>query len=135
MAVAVNTQWPIRGVAAVTERPDGTRVVFRPHPTPIFDKYGKFAGAVNLLEDVTDEARGEDFHAQPRRCRRLANAVADDFAADTLTRMADEYEAKAAELLGHKRLASSGVDGNGIRQPAAQAPGFDGPNAVGGPRF
>ena len=100
MAVAINTRRPVRGVTAVAERPDGTRVIFRPYPTPIFDKDGRFAGAVNLLEDVTDEVRADDLMAQARRCRRLANSVADDLAADTLNRMADEYEAKAAELRG-----------------------------------
>ncbi len=102
MAVAINTQRPIRGVTAVAERPDGTRVIFRPYPTPIFDEDGKFAGAVNLLEDVTDKVRADDFVAQARRCRRMAIAVADDVAADTLNRMAEEYEAKAAQLLGGK---------------------------------
>lgn len=103
MAVAINTKRPVRGVTAVAERPDGSRVVFRPYPTPIFDKDGKFAGAVNLLEDVTDEVRADDLLAQARRCRRLANSVADDVAADALMRMADEYEAKAAELTGRAR--------------------------------
>lgn len=98
MAVAINTQRPVRGVTAVAERPDGTRVIFRPYPTPIFDEDGRFSGAVNLLEDVTDEVRADDLMAQARRCRRLANSVADDVACDTLNRMADEYEAKAAEL-------------------------------------
>ena len=107
MAVAINTQRPVRGVTAVAERPDGTRVVFRPYPTPIFDKDGKFAGAVNLLEDVTDEVRADDLLAQARRCRRLAHAVADDTAADTLIRMAEEYEAKATELSGRKRDAAT----------------------------
>ena len=100
MAVTINTQRPIRGVSAVAERPDGTRVVFRPYPTPIFDADGRFAGAVNLLEDVTDEVRGEDLLAQARRCRRLAHGVIDARAVETLSRMADEYEAKAAELRG-----------------------------------
>src|SRR5689334_537795 len=72
MAVAINTRRPIRGVTAVAERPDGTRVTFRPYPTPVFDRDGRFAGAVNLLEDVTDEVRAGDFLAQARRCRRLA---------------------------------------------------------------
>ena len=92
MAVAINTRRPVRGVTAVAERPDGTRVIFRPYPTPIFDENGEFAGAVNLLEDVTDEVRADDLMAQARRCRRLANSVADDVACDTLNRMADEYE-------------------------------------------
>jgi PAS domain S-box-containing protein len=98
MAVAINTQRPIRGVTAVAERPDGTRVNFRPWPTPIFDKAGKFTGAVNILEDVTDEVRAQDFLAQARRCRRLAISVDDAQASETLERMADEYEAKAAAL-------------------------------------
>jgi PAS domain S-box-containing protein len=98
MAVAITTQRPIRGVTAVAERPDGTRVNFRPWPTPIFSKDGKFKGAVNILEDVTDEVRAQDFHAQARRCRRLANSVYDAEASTTLARMAEEYEAKAAAL-------------------------------------
>jgi PAS domain S-box-containing protein len=98
MAVAINTRRPIRGVSAVAERPDGTRVVFRPYPTPIFDQDGAFAGAVNLLEEITDEVRAEDFRAQARRCRRLANAVDDPQVTETLARMAEEYEAEAAAL-------------------------------------
>jgi hypothetical protein len=105
MAVAINTRRPIRGVTAVAERPDGTRVVFRPYPTPIVDRDGRFVGAVNLLEDITDEVRAEDFRAQARRCRRLANGVDDPQAAETLSRMAVEYETKAAAL-GEERLAA-----------------------------
>lgn len=112
MAVTINTQRPIRGVTAVAEQPDGTRVNFRPYPTPIFDRVGRFTGAVNLLEDVTDEVRADDLMAQARRCRRLANSVADELATETLTRMADEYEAKAtalrrASLGGHARRAAA----------------------------
>src|SRR5579871_1328292 len=105
MAVAINTKKPIRGVTAVAERPDGTRVNFRPHPTPIFDREGNFAGAVNILEDVTDEVRADDFLAQARRCRRLANGVADEQAAETLHRMADDYEAQAIAIRGHGAAA------------------------------
>jgi PAS domain S-box-containing protein len=106
MAVAINTRRPVRGVTAVAERPDGTRVIFRPYPTPIFDQEGEFAGAVNLLEDVTDEVRADDLTAQARRCRRLGNSIADEMASDTLNRMAEEYEAKAAELRMSRRVAA-----------------------------
>jgi PAS domain S-box-containing protein len=98
MAVAINSRRPIRGVTAVAERPDGTRVNFRPYPTPIFDAEGRFAGAVNILEDITDEVRGADFLAQAKRCRRLRDAISDELASETLNRMAEEYEAKAAAL-------------------------------------
>jgi len=98
MAVSIRTQCPIRGVTAVAERPDGRRVSFRPYPTPIVDKAGRFLGAVNILEDITDEVRAEDFLAQARRCRRLAQSVNDEQAAITLSRMADEYAGKAEAL-------------------------------------
>ena len=35
MAVALKTGRPVRGVEAVAERPDGTRVPFMPYPTPL----------------------------------------------------------------------------------------------------
>lgn len=98
MAVAINTKRPIRGVTAVAERPDGARVIFRPWPTPIFDKDGEFVGAVNVLEDVTNEVRAGDFLAQANRCRRLARNLLDERASVALTRLAEEYEAKAAAL-------------------------------------
>jgi PAS domain S-box-containing protein len=115
MAVAINTQRPVRGVTAVAERPDGTRVNFRPYPTPIFGKDGSFAGAVNLLEDVTDEIRADDLRAQARRCRRLAIVVADDIASATLNRMAEEYTGRAAKLLAGKGRQT---DGNATSIPS-----------------
>ncbi len=108
MAVAINTRKPIRGVTAVAERPDGTRVNFRPYPTPIFDQTGAFAGAVNILEDVTDEVRADEFIAQARRCRRLAKGVGDRQTTETLVRMAEEYEAKAAAI-GREREWTLGL--------------------------
>jgi hypothetical protein len=57
MAVAIRERRAIRGVEAVAERPDGSRVNFRPYPTPVFDDDGQLAGAVNLLLDITDRRR------------------------------------------------------------------------------
>jgi PAS domain-containing protein len=45
MAVALQTKKPVRGVKAVAERPDGTRVTFLPFPTPLFDEFSRIAGA------------------------------------------------------------------------------------------
>jgi PAS domain-containing protein len=56
MAVAIQTRRPIRNATAVAERPDGTRVNFRPYPTPLFGKDGSFFGAVNLLHDTSAES-------------------------------------------------------------------------------
>jgi PAS domain S-box-containing protein len=54
MAVALKEQRPVRGAEAMLERPDGTRVTFAPHPTPLFDDSGTLVGAVNMLFDVSD---------------------------------------------------------------------------------
>ena len=69
MAIALRTRRAIRGVEAVAERPDGTRIPFAPHPTPIFDDAGELVGAVNMLVDLTDRKRSDEYH------ERLASIV------------------------------------------------------------
>ncbi|HEY2751724.1 hypothetical protein [Phenylobacterium sp.] len=49
LAVAIRERKPIRGASTVAERPDGTRVPFKPFPTPIFGRGGRLVGAVNIL--------------------------------------------------------------------------------------
>jgi PAS domain-containing protein len=98
MAVAILEKRPVRGITAVAERPDGSRVNFMPYPTPIFDTEGRLLGAVNMLIDVTDSRQAEFLRSQARKCRRLALSVCDQRTADTLTLMAAEYEQKADEL-------------------------------------
>ena len=98
MAVAILEQRPVRGVSAVAERPDGSRVNFMPYPTPIFGTAGNLLGAVNILVDVTDSRQAEFLRSQARKCRRLALSVCDRQTADTLTLMAAEYEQKADML-------------------------------------
>ena len=98
MAVAVRERRPVRGVEAIAERPDGTRRNFQPFPTPLFDENGVFAGAVNMLVDISDRKRADYLAAQARRCRRLAGTIGDRNTVETLNRMADEYEARAGEV-------------------------------------
>ncbi|UWU77881.1 PAS domain S-box protein [Bradyrhizobium huanghuaihaiense] len=59
MAVALKEGRPVRGVEAVAERPDGTRVPFIPFPTPLFDASGKVAGAINMLVDLSERKQAE----------------------------------------------------------------------------
>ena len=98
MADVILTQMPVRGVSAVAERPDGTRLNFVPFPTPLFDAQGRFIGAVNMLIDVTANKRVAVLREQARRCRRLAVSVDDDQAASTLHGMAAGYEEEARKL-------------------------------------
>jgi PAS domain S-box-containing protein len=59
MALALKENRPIRGMEAIAERPDGTRVAFAPYPTPLRDASGAVVGAVNMLVDITDRKRIE----------------------------------------------------------------------------
>jgi PAS domain S-box-containing protein len=78
MAVALREQRPVRGVQITAERPDGARVPVMPFPTPLYDDGGRFAGAVNVLLDVSDLK-----HAQEAVAKR-----ADD--QETLYRFTDQ---------------------------------------------
>ena len=69
MALALKEQRVVRGLEAVAERPDGTRVHFVPYPTPLFDDSGILIGAVNMLIDISDRKRAE------ANAQRLASIV------------------------------------------------------------
>ena len=98
MAAAIRDRKPVRGVIAVAERPDGSRVMFTPYATPVLDEEKGLIGAVNLLLDVTDLRQAELLRAQAVRCRRLAQSVTDSRTVTTLTAMAEEYEEEARTL-------------------------------------
>lgn len=98
MAEAIQTQRMVRGLVAIAERPDGTRVHFLPYPTPIFAPDGEFRGAVNMLIDVTDRRQAASLRAQAERCRRLSRSVNDRRTSDALRNLAEEYDGKALKL-------------------------------------
>jgi PAS domain S-box-containing protein len=97
MAQAIRERKPIRDAVAIAERPDGSRVAFRPYPTPLFDEQGNFTGAVNLLIDVSDQ-QAEALADQASRCRRLADAMYDRTTSKVLSSMAEGFERTARDL-------------------------------------
>ncbi|MBM0104930.1 PAS domain S-box protein [Steroidobacter sp. S1-65] len=60
MAVALKEDRPVRGVEAVAERPDGSRVPFIPYPMPLHDANGRLTGAINMLVDITERKHAEN---------------------------------------------------------------------------
>ncbi len=60
MALCLRENRPIRGSEAMALRPDGSKVIFEPYPTPIHDKNGRLAGAVNVLVDITSRKAAEE---------------------------------------------------------------------------
>ncbi|HEY3910753.1 MAG TPA: PAS domain S-box protein [Stellaceae bacterium] len=85
MAMALREDRPIRGVEAVMERPDGTRIDFIPFPTPLHDASGALVGAVNMLVDISERKRAEAVQQRltetleqrvEERTREIADALA-----------------------------------------------------------
>jgi PAS domain S-box-containing protein len=105
MAQAIREKRAIREVIAIAERPDGSRVAFKPYPTPMFNKSGELIGAVNMLIDVTEE-QGKALRQQAEHCRRLADATYDRNTRTVLVDMADGFE-RTAEELTLKRTAKA----------------------------
>lgn len=98
MALAIKLGRAVRGIEAVAERPDGTRVPFLPMPTPIFDESGRLTGAVNLLIDLTERQSAEIDVA------RLAAIVAssdDAIVSKTLDGSITSWNAGAERIFGY----------------------------------
>ncbi|WP_309084048.1 PAS domain S-box protein [Chelativorans sp.] len=59
VAMALREGRALKGIELVAERPNGTRIRYMPHPTPLFDAEGRISGVANILVDVTERHRSE----------------------------------------------------------------------------
>lgn len=98
MAVCLLEGVPVRGVEAVAERPDGTRVPFTPFPTPLRDSDGRLVGAVNLLVDTTE--RGER-DVESARLAAIVAGSADAIVSKTLDGIVTSWNAGATRIFGY----------------------------------
>ena len=99
MAITLKEGRPIRDVEAVAERPDGTRVSFLPFPTPLRDKAGRLAGAINLLMDVTERNRA---HVESARLAAIVSSSDDAIISKTLTGVITSWNAGATQIFGYQ---------------------------------
>jgi PAS domain S-box-containing protein len=105
MALTLKERRPIRGMEAVAERPDGTRVPFIPYPTPLFDASGTLIGAVNMLVDITDrheaEQRIRESEARYRDLAAIVESSDDAVVSKDLNSIIKSWNQGAERLFGY----------------------------------
>jgi PAS domain S-box-containing protein len=109
MAIALRENRPVRGVEALAERPDGSRLPFLPFPTPLRDLAGNLVGAVNMLVDIGERKEAE--HRQRLLLEELNHRVKNNM--QTLhallrgaQRETDSAEAKAVLAAAGQRVGA-----------------------------
>ena len=100
MATALLDGREVRGVEAIAERPDGTRVAFTPYPTVLRDPDGTLVGAVNVLVDISERKQAEDALRASAEALRASNAVKDEF----LGLVSHELRTPVTTIFGNARL-------------------------------
>jgi PAS domain S-box-containing protein len=105
MALALKHKRPIRGMEAIAERPDGTRVPFIPYPTPLFDANGTLTGAVNTLVDITHrhaaESRIRESEARYRTLASIVESSEDAIVTKDLDAVITSWNRGAERLFGY----------------------------------
>jgi PAS domain S-box-containing protein len=105
MALALKEGREIRGVTAIAERPDGTRVHFMPYPTLLRDTSGRIVGAVNMLVDLSEQMRAEELQS---RLAAIVDSSSDAIFSTSLDSVISTWNRGAERLFGWSEAEALG---------------------------
>lgn len=99
MAIALKEGREVRGGEAIAERPDGTRVLFLPYPTPFTDASGRVEGAINVLVDIGRRKEAQEIAA---RLAAIVTSSDDAIISKTPGGIVTTWNAGATRIFGYE---------------------------------
>ena len=89
----------------IAERPDGTRVRFTAFPTALRDAEGKIVGGINMLMDVTERNKAEEFRAY---LAAIVDSTDDAIVSKNLDGVITSWNQSAERLFGYSAAEAVG---------------------------
>jgi PAS domain S-box-containing protein len=96
VALTLREGRPVRGIELIAERPDGTRVRFQSHPTPVRDEAGRLTGAI--IASIEQADQGVD----GARMAAIVASSSDAIISKTLDGRIRSWNAGATKIFGYR---------------------------------
>ncbi len=113
MALTLKQGSPVRGVEIMAERPDGSRRLLLPYPSPLRDASGELIGGVNVVVDITERKQAEEaLREREAKLAAILNTAADGIIAIDQAGTIQSFNDAASRIFGY---AEEEVVGHNVR--------------------